>query len=216
MKSRIKPLFQCPYCPRGRGIIAFDLDTVLGRRPEPLPPVVIPAPVPTGDKQADTLAWLRHINESCPGVDHRFDPGAPGGIFVFDPDAVASGPCKHVIMQHPDVRAACLAPLASTTSCWTYAGIWQHPWFSTNDPNGYLYDFLWDAVIDDSDKTHLPWRPAQPHRVRRVSRSWHSKHDVWEISVDMPLVVAQEPAVFLEELQRLDKQFQQASFEGKC
>ena len=212
MKSRIRPFFQCPYCPRGRGVLALDLNKVLAQCPDPPPPpVVMPRPVPTGDKWADITAELDYMIATDTSVLNCIDPGEAGGIFVFDPGVAASGPCKHMLVFSPDVGAGSIDRETSRPIRWGWDGCWKHDWFTTHDPRESITTFIWERVIHDRDEKVSRWRPTQPHQVRSFTREWRSKRELWKVAVAPTLLVALEPLTFLDEVQRLDEALQQGS-----
>ena len=205
MKPNIRNVHQCPYCLRGRGVIAIDLAKVLAQRPDPPQPVFTPRPPITGDPKVDMLAELEYMEEINTTEHHTINLEEPDGIFIFDPDASAEGPCRHTIYLYPEVEAVYHESLASEPSRWEYGGIWNHPWFAEHDHDEYAREGMWD-LIEWLPRRPPDLRPTQPHVVRKFSRSWKSRRGRWNIWVEPIVVLALEPVAFLEELRHSVKQ----------
>lgn len=177
----VRSLFQCPYCPRGTGVVAVDCDgTHAGRYPPGLPG----------------------------GYAHVAGGPVPP-IVVFDPDLPVGGPCPHLVEFTVAGFANRIArsggdPRRVSDFCVD----WQSEAFASGDRGGDAHRFLWDVVADDTGDDQ-GYRPSTPYVLRWVDRTFRSAGSPLYVRMSCcSFVAALDPERFRRELLDGDRRMQ--------
>lgn len=179
----LKPLFRCPYCPRGAGVVNIDLDVLVAPRQE-----------------RDRTEYEHLTGEDA--IMPRF--------VVFDADAAAGRPCPHLIdftvggfLNRLQARGG---PSGDRERVYDFCVDWRHRWFRDGDPDGNAHRFLWEVV--DGDEYQAFW-PAGPYRLRWVDRAVRVPATRLRLYLSScSFVAAADPEQFCQDLLEGDRRLQ--------
>ena len=186
MRSHIKIVQRCPYCPPGKGVIAVDLSQLLLDR--------------ANGPEDEDFNLEEDLNQRQ---------------VIFDPDGVANQPCPHMISLYldGDVRSMDMVRACRNgtmdpkdfKSRYMFSSGWDHPWFKQNDIDRSINIFIWEEL---NDPTYRGFWPGTRFKFKRTSWDYLVPGTQRKISLMGEFIRAVDPEAFLKQLPECFERFQ--------